>query len=342
MKSTKSFQNNNIELLRTLAVIMVVAIHVCSFNLRESTYGSSAWWTSNIIDAFSRAAVPLFVMISGYLLLDPSKRIISVKDFFQRRVKRIGIPLAFWSMVYILIVIVFSLASDRPIRYIEIIKSIYTGAPFYHMWYLYMLVGLYLITPLFQSFIINYSFRTIFTYTIAFILLASINCIEQKDVLDSSSFFIFRALPYIGYYLLGYCISKITISKKYILPLLIASLLATILGNYFAGSAANYDTYFFRYLSVNVIVYTLCIFTLIMTFKPLPNQLFISISKYSFGIYLIHPLIIKPIEHYTLKEEIFNESGYFLIIPVEIIMVFSIAYAMSLTINKIQSLRKLV
>lgn len=342
MKTTKPFQNNNIELLRTIAVIMVVAIHVCSFNLRESTYGSLAWWTSNIIDAFSRAAVPLFVMISGFLLLDPSKQIISVKDFFQRRVKRIGIPLVFWSFAYILIVLVFNHASDRPFRYIEIIKSIYIGAPFYHMWYLYMLIGLYLITPLVQSFIIHYSFRTIFTYTIAFILLAAINCIEQKDLLDFSSFFAFRTLPYIGYYLLGYCIGKITISKKYTLPLLIVSLLATILGNYFAGSATNYDTYFFRYLSVNVIIYTLSIFTLIMTFKPSANQLIISTSKYSFGIYLIHPLIIKPIEHYSLKEKIFNESGYFLIIPVEIIMVFSIAYVISLTINRIQVLRKLV
>ena len=342
MKSTKSFQNNNIETLRTLAVIMVVAIHVCSFNLRESMYGSSAWWTSNIIDAFSRAAVPLFVMISGFLLLDPSKQIISVKDFFQKRVKRIGTPLVFWSLVYILIVILFNLASDRPIKYIEIIKSIYTGAPFYHLWYLYMLIGLYLITPMLQSFIIQYSPRIIFAYAMAFILLSVINCIEQKDGQDFSSFFIFRALPYIGYYLLGYWISKITMSKKYILPLLMVSLLATIFGNYFAGSATNYDTYFFRYLSLNVITYTLCVFTLIMTSKPLINQLVISISKYSFGIYLIHPLIIKPIEHYNIRAEVFNESGYFLIIPMEIFLVFIITYIITWSINLIPVLRKLV
>src|SRR3990167_4955287 len=90
------------DIIRILACIGVIVIHVSDPFLTYPPYfgiGGSSWWITNVINAFFRVSVPLFVVLSGYLLLDTT-RSLNIKSFYKRRFVRVGIPTLFWLVFY--------------------------------------------------------------------------------------------------------------------------------------------------------------------------------------------------------------------------------------------------
>ena len=62
------------DILRVSAIVGVVFLHVAAQIIYQfNTVGRGWWWTANVIDSCTRWAVPIFIMLSGMLLLDPSK-----------------------------------------------------------------------------------------------------------------------------------------------------------------------------------------------------------------------------------------------------------------------------
>ena len=85
--------------LRIIASFAVIVLHVSSpIVVNYSNSSLSSWFASNFFDSISRFCVPIFVMISGVLLLGKSEEI---HVFIQKRVKRILLPLMFWTFVYL-------------------------------------------------------------------------------------------------------------------------------------------------------------------------------------------------------------------------------------------------
>src|SRR6201747_1022387 len=83
--------------LRLWAILAVVTIHAIGTATRESGTGwhPAAWWASNLINSACLWCVPVFVMVSGALMLDPARRP-SGPHYLRRRMSRILLPLAFW------------------------------------------------------------------------------------------------------------------------------------------------------------------------------------------------------------------------------------------------------
>jgi surface polysaccharide O-acyltransferase-like enzyme len=99
------------------------------------------WTTNDVYQSVGRICVPLFVMLSGALLLQPEKYD-TLASFFKKRWARIGLPWIFWGAAY------FAwdfLVKQQPFTSNAIVQGIITG-PYYHFWYLYM-CSLYLLTP---------------------------------------------------------------------------------------------------------------------------------------------------------------------------------------------------
>ncbi|MBK9746196.1 MAG: acyltransferase family protein [Chloroflexi bacterium] len=126
--------------LRLLATFTVVLLHVSAASVMGSR--DLQWWIGNIADSFTRWAVPTFVMITGALLLRTPLEV-SPTTFYRRRLGRILLPLIFWSVLYTLWSTVRSGAYDWQTLLIRFL----TGNPYFHMWYIFMLVGLYLVAP---------------------------------------------------------------------------------------------------------------------------------------------------------------------------------------------------
>ena len=95
-----------VDLIRVLAIALVILLHAAAFPyvIPQDVTPTVMWdwWTVNIYDALGRVSVPLFAMLSGALLLDPVKVEEPLRVFFKKRFNRIGLPIIFWSVAFLL------------------------------------------------------------------------------------------------------------------------------------------------------------------------------------------------------------------------------------------------
>ena len=133
-------KNYNLELIRMISFILVIAIHVSNYYCRaygEITQGEYLF--SLATDTLARLSVPSFFMISGALLLGREETV----DKHLRRVGRFGIALVVWSAVYYFWNIYYMKTA------FDLKEILYVPAEA-HLWYLYAMIPIYLVLPFFQ------------------------------------------------------------------------------------------------------------------------------------------------------------------------------------------------
>jgi surface polysaccharide O-acyltransferase-like enzyme len=130
------------------------------------TVSTQAWWTFVTYKSLSLVCVPLFVILTGALLLQPSKINEPIKVFLKKRLSRIGLAFLFWTFIYL---VWGFFISHTPLTLYNVIQgsviSLFTGS-YYHFWYIYLIAGLYLITPLLRA-AIAYRDEKLIRYLIA-------------------------------------------------------------------------------------------------------------------------------------------------------------------------------
>ena len=146
-----------LDFLRVTACFLVMTVHATEpFYLGgDGTLvlsASDAFWVS-IFEGLARCCVPLFVIVSGYLQLPVRYE---TGEFFRRRAVRILVPLVFWTVVY-------ALVSGSPIASFKglLLNFNYAAG---HLWFVYMLLGLYLIMPLLSPWAARVSRRELSVY----------------------------------------------------------------------------------------------------------------------------------------------------------------------------------
>jgi len=129
--------------IRALAIVGVVAIHVTSPVLRNIDRSDSGWWVGLVCSVAVRIAVPLFVIISGLLLLDPEKDE-PLRVFFKKRLLRVVVPFIAWAVAYLVWI---TIVNERRFDGVWAARQIIEGPVYTQFWFIYMLLGLYLATP---------------------------------------------------------------------------------------------------------------------------------------------------------------------------------------------------
>ncbi len=289
-----SQKQNWIANLRVLSTIAVVFIHTSGGALfKLGQIPSATWWSANLISGFGRFTVPVFVMISGALLLGKE---IELFVFLKKRFLRVWLPFTVWVVVYIGYHNIFE---HNPISFKNAFLGYLTGGngQYGHLWFIYMILGLYLFTPIINYFILKATFLEIqylliisFISTSVFLLINQLLGLKLK--LDIGNFG-----GYLGYFVAGYYLNKIDIklNKYWFLLLFAVGYLVTILGTFwFSTNSGKFLGYFYDYFSLNSVVMSLSIF---IFFKMAFNVEFLPklmepLDKASFGIYLAHLLII--------------------------------------------------
>lgn len=140
----KSSRITYLDFLRCLAIFLVISLHAMVPIINNAAfYGTVSWYFCVLGNAFCRAGVPLFFMISGFLLLkDPAST--KVWEFYQKHIPRLVIPLISWNLIYYL----YSVLSDSsPFLFSELLRNFMNRGSSYHMWFVYSLIGVYFITP---------------------------------------------------------------------------------------------------------------------------------------------------------------------------------------------------
>lgn len=281
-------------------------IHISGRYYKSENLNSYNWKIAFCYNAISRFAVPVFLMISGSLFLN---RDISPITMFNKYIKRLMINLVVWSFLYSILNI-----SKLSLKKI-IIKFFFSH---FHLWYLFVTIGFYMIVPFLReiskrdklleyylilsfifTFIIPNTNYFISSYsTIIYQIIKSLNTKLNMSFLNG----------FIFYFMFGYYLNNninLNIYKKIFI--------------YFFGLFGFYFTVIFLYrisilkqkkniilfraLNLHILAYSTYVFIVAkIYFNNLNSKsryYLKKISNYSFGIYLVHPLIISKLFKYS-------------------------------------------
>lgn len=340
-----------VDLVRVIAIFFVVLGHTSeSVTDHWNRIPLFDWMSGNVYSSFVRLCIPMFFMISGFLLLGKEE---PLWDFFRKRFRRIIIPLVAWSVIYLLVSQDYSnYTLFNAVK--SIAKTIFMGPAYYHLWYLYSLIPIYLFIPVLRVFTKGAS-QTMIWYFIflCFFSATILQPIERLIGFNSGVNFTF-APEYIGLILLGRQFGKMRFSPKWIITsviVLIASSIYTIYVTYaLTIEAGKLDGFYYSNNGINLILAGICAFIIIKTIGELPSLLsnsaminfFTHLSKAGFGIYLIHILILVGLQKGAFG---FTLSAYTLqpiyAIPILAIVVFMASFVIIEIIQKIPILREI-
>jgi surface polysaccharide O-acyltransferase-like enzyme len=186
------------------------------------------WGIVDIHQSLGVIAVPLFLMLTGALLLQPEKKDESLSVFFKKRWARIGLPSLFWFAAY------FAwdfLVQNIPFTSSAIIQGILNG-PYTHMWYLYVLVGLYLLTPILRIFIAHANQTLTKYFVILWVIGVAIIPVFGLFTIFQLNSNVFALTGYVGFFVLGTYLSTIQIRRSTLSIFMILGITLTTIGTY--------------------------------------------------------------------------------------------------------------
>lgn len=283
MKETVVF----IEILRIIAAFAVVMIHVTFQGYLNFANKSdlSYLYLYNLCSL----CVPIFVMITGVFSLDGNKK------FKIARAYRMLYILGVYGTCFALMELIFTKKEISIEIFIEALINVISGKSWAHLWYLYMLIGLYLCMPLIRAFYLNSSIKEKQIMIITLFIFNSLVPFLKSSFNLEIGFNIPIAGIYVFYLMIGRYIYESSIdSNKWIELLFVISILIVITCAAL-GTGLTYEK------PVTVVYST----TLFAVMKKNNSKMFNIynhggnlVSNTTFGIYIIHMVFLNFIYKY--------------------------------------------
>lgn len=347
-----------LDLLRITAIVLVLFVHAAAQTIHNTPLNSTRFYALVIYDDLAHIAVPLFVMISGCMLLDP-KRPFDTRKFYSKNIFRIVVAFLFWTSV--------NLVYDAARYYFEhdgfsgfsvenMFKGFFVGK--IYMWYLFMIFGLYIITPLVRCitkemknakyFLSVFAvFGCLIPTLVEFGKVFDITALKWLDAMRGNMRFYF-ALGYTGYYVMGYVLYRCKISKRteyllYAMSLLLS--VASVIGTIKISQMNGKDyTGLYGYPMLNIVINSAAVFVF---FKNRVSRLnlqrfekaIVTLSGCTFGIYLTHMYAIDFLEDIGFTNRLFHALFS---VPVLVLCAFLLSLALTYIIKHIPVLNRYV
>lgn len=316
------------DLLRIVAIYVVVLIHVIGSTFFGMDGIGTIWWNKlNFLDSALRWCVPVLVMLSGAIFLNPQKEV-SINSIYRKYIFRIMTAFLFWSVLY---TIANYCKYPRELDILhcaaDFIISV-TLKPNYHFWYIYLIVGLYIITPILRQFICNcndkllcYWLGLMFLFGIVVPALRDISLIDNYIGSALDSMHIDFLAGYVFYYVAGYYISSRQIRhEKIIYAAGIAGYIVTVLGTILLSSRAGYTVAVYDYLYPNTAAIAVAIFVFFTkegakwSFPAKAGHALEVLSSCMFGVYLIHDFFLQFLTYCNITIGVFQSIAIAILI----------------------------
>lgn len=294
------------DVLRIVSMVAVVVLHTAGHYWSKLPVDTFGWETLNFYDSSVRWAVPVFVMISGALFLDPAKDQ-PIKKLYTRNIFRICLLIFIWGGIY---AVVYHYPSELTLKGLWAFFKVWVMGDF-HMWFLFMIVGLYVVTPILRCLtrdddVVRY-----------FLLLGLIlNCIipfllsfGHLSIVGSVVDMLLFQTPmgYSFYFVLGYWLNKKEFGCKrsvwigvaavgIILTFLLTACFSLGQGKAFEGFYGNF--------SLPVVVASVGVFLSLKDVKPnseRAQKIITVLSRSSLGVYLIHVMALRVLRSYGIS-----------------------------------------
>ena len=308
------------------------------------------WSVVDVYQSVGVMGVPLFLMLTGALLLQPEKDE-SLRVFFKKRWARIGLPSLFWFAAY------FAwdfLVQNIPFTASAIVQGILNG-PYTQMWYLYVLAGLYLLTPIFRVFIAHADQNLVKYFVILWVLGVAIIPFFSLFTIFQLNSNVFAITGYIGFFVLGTYLSTVEMRRSTLSLFIILGVALTAISTYvLAATVGGTEMYFFQqYFSPTIILASVMLFLLLLTVKPPSVQKENSLSKVhklikvisenTLGIFFIHVMIIESIQNgyfgFAINRNTLNPI---IEVPLLTAIVLFVSLAIILLLKKVPYLNRLI
>lgn len=318
-----------IDLLRVVACLLVVFSHSCDPFVAHFDTNREMFVTGVFAGSFVRPCVPLFAMMTAVLLL-PIRPGTTVNEFYKKRIGRIIKPLVFWSLALPMMAFCYFTVISPDTTNPQLSVGDYTTATLVQrlytflfnfnfdttpLWYLYMLIGLYLIMPIISSWLAQSSQKEIKTVLYiwgATLFLPYIKMVApmlgyagnygHTGLLGECDWNVYGTFYYvsgfIGYLILAYYLKRYPLDWSWkkmaliCLPMFAVGYTVTSVGyiitnNYFPGNYAYLEILWY-FTGINVFMMTFPIFVAVQKLNVKSRKWLSQAAKLTFGVYLCH------------------------------------------------------
>lgn len=334
--------------VRSLAIILVVVGHLT----RLFSYDFDSWLVSSGVFSLTRVGVPLFFTVSGALLLTRKH---DIELFLKKRFKRVVLPFIFWIIVYIIAGVILW---HYEITATYIMDTAFGVGDFSSIfWFIWSLIGVYLLVPVVSSFIREYKkgHEYLIVITIILSLLFTIGFFDYPNMKYNFKV-VFYFFPVFGYFILGSYLHNhdFKYSKKKSFGIGLLLFIVGIIGHFTQiaikgwGGLSLMPVDFFNLF---VISETVGIFIMFKyadvkmikdTIRPLKEQsigkVIVLFSSCSFGIYFSHYILLRVLYYMTPLEALIKNNVY-LNLPITSIILIAVSWALIWIMSKIPLLK---
>lgn len=338
-----------IDALKIIATVSVVIYHVCMNYL--NTFGMPGWNSIVGYSALTRFCVPIFFMASGALMIGSS---VKISIFFKKRFSKILIPLIFWSFFYYIFTLYIN-SNLGSFNVVDALDQLIYKPSSIHLWFLYAILGIYLIIPLWASINPEKKMMAMIYYTALWFLFASLFPFLRLFAIDipkdfGTWYFVNETVQfynYSGYFSLGYVLFCLKDSSKLrnisIAAYLISAILMFFLVLFDSQEKKIISQDYWDFKAPFVAIMSAAVFMIMKNF----DGFFIKINKplsyianLTFGIYLCHVAFIYLV--CNVYGWMLESVPMFLRIPIQSTTVLLLSCLATYFISKIRILRKVI
>ena len=329
------------DILRVIAILAVIMLHCISdLFVEPALYATPAWHTLNILNTLARMGVPLFFMISGYLIISDERKM-TLGAFFSRRIPKIVIPFLIWNVVYY---VYYAYEAQSYASVGDFLFGLAAMGVSYHFWFVYTLIFIYLLAPIIKPFLTRATDRQLI-YALLVIAFPTTIC---PLINKFSGVWLFRfdavILGYAGFFVLGYLLGRARLTPKIRAAIYVCGVGGAILGiwgTYAYSSMQLIDTTFNIGCSLSAYLIAAAVFTAVRTLSeksssPRTARVFYTLGSLTYGVYLIHVLVMRLIFANYTSEHV----G--VTVALEFLATAAASFAAAFLISRVKILKKIL
>jgi surface polysaccharide O-acyltransferase-like enzyme len=258
------------------------------------------WLVSNFFYSLCRFCVPIFLMLSGILLLNKDY---TYENFIKRRYTRVILPYLFWGVITVIFSLFVIAKSNLTLGFVTGIMGGTTSV----YWFVWLILLIYLFIPIFNQWIKNSSMKEIEYFLLLWLIVYALGLLSIPSN-ELRFFSLYLGFPILGYYLANKK-NKI-LENKFLGPVLFifSVFIAFTVSIYQSYAADTIISSIFSYQNINTVIQAVGIFLIIKNLNNSDGKYFHKISsflkegifgritfylsRYAFGIFLTHVMII--------------------------------------------------
>lgn len=295
------------EYLRIVSAFAVVLLHIVALRIKDWTVYEDYYVPLAVYHALVRFAVNGFLMITGALMLRPDKEI-TVEKIVKKYVPKVLILFIFWSAAYAFATYFPDVMAGKTVNARTVVNKLIMGH--YHLWYLYMLAGLYLLLPFLREIAKNKKLTEYFLILgmILYLLpnflqiLAPTLSSTLKTVIDTK-----MLSPFVKGYSVVYCLAGFYLTYYEIKPWLkkmiyicgtLGIVYGAVGGVLFSRAQGSPTQLTYNTNTLNIAFYSAAVFLFFFSvcgkkrYSERKNKIICKLGECSLGVYLLHPFFV--------------------------------------------------